>query len=114
MAADKTHHEPRAGSGVASRASPVAAGASQSGAIHAPGALAAPRYARAELAAGRAGAQYVLAFKQSFDRGLSDAEQTENQCAMRNGLVAGRAQATRQAARARGAKRRRLEMRVGH
>jgi hypothetical protein len=43
--------------------------------------------------AGLRGAQHVLAFEKPFDLRLADGEQAEDQRAMRNRLVAGRAQA---------------------
>ena len=106
MAADHAHHQPRAGAGVAeiervarreNRADAEAADA--------PAPLADPLDAGAERAAGFAGAQHVVAFEQALDRGFAAAQQAEDEGAMRDRLVAGRAGAPSERAAALGAER---------
>ena len=108
MAGDDAHHQPRAGAGIAEiqrlgrlqqRAEP--------GAPDAPAAR--PDGARSCAPSWRqacAGAQHVLALEQPFDLRLADREQAEDQRAMRDGFVAGRAHAARQRAGFMGAERR--------
>ena len=94
MAADDAHHQARARAGVAEievvgrreeRAEP--------GARDLPAAFAEALDMGAQGLAGLAGAQHVVAFQQPFDRGHAAAEQAENEGAMRDRLVAGRARA---------------------
>ena len=107
MAGDDAHHQPRAGAGIAEieglgglqqRAEP--------GAPDAPAPVGMAHDLRAELAAGLRGAQHVLAFEKPFDLRFADGEQAEDQRAMRNGFIAGRAHAARKRPGSMGAERR--------
>ena len=68
-----------------------------------PRARQAPSAAALDLGAQRAhrrgGAQHVLAFEQAVDLGLADGDAAQHQRAVRDRLVAGRRQRTRQRAR---------------
>ena len=74
-------------------------------AVDAPAPFSDPLDAGAERAAGFAGAQHVVAFEQAVDHGFAAAEQAKNEGAMRDRLVAGRADAASERAAAFGAER---------
>src|SRR6516164_9535715 len=65
-------------------------------AVDAPDAVAFARNIGAEHAHGRSCAQHVVAFEQALDARSTDGERAQDECAMRQGLVAGYAQSPAQ------------------
>ena len=99
--ADDAHHQARAGAGIAeiqrfARLQQRAEARAQ----NAPATLAEPFDLRAKRRAGAAGMQHVLAFEQPLDPRFADAQQAEQEGAMRNAFIAGRAGAATQGAAA--------------
>ena len=89
MAADDSHHQPRAGARIAEIQNRVGfREPSDPGAAHAPAAWRMTFDRGAELATGLRGAQHVVALEEAVDLRFADRKEAENQGAMRGRFVA--------------------------
>ena len=113
MATHHTHHQARAGAGIAEiqhmgrlqqRAQPHA--------LHVPASIAEPRHRGAQRFAGLTRAQNIIAFQQTGDFGGADTQQSEDQGAVRDALVSGRFETAFE--RAGAARGQGLRIRMGH